>query len=177
VAEIKCLENLKHVEPDVEVVETLVKLTEISVTSIDKFSDDGWSFGQRVARDAEHIDDVGPTLQRLQNLKLTPNLVFLDYNRKIVRSDAITAGKCKKIEIFGELTRLQDLDYDSLIVHSVDAFIDLRILASANLLDDLKVVLGLELDFIIFVVRVVWDGLSHLCAHIGVVLGRHLDLN
>ena len=43
-----------------------------------------------------------------------------------------------------ELTWLQDLDDDALVVESVDSLVDFGVLASANLLDDLVVVLGPE---------------------------------
>ena len=41
VAVVKSLQDFKHVVPNIEVVKALVKLTKISVTGINKLSDDG----------------------------------------------------------------------------------------------------------------------------------------
>ena len=73
-----------------------------------------------------------------------------------------------------KLTRFEDLNDDRLIVLRVDSFVDFRVLASSDLLDDLVVVLRLELNFKVVVVGVVWHFLGHLGAHICVIFGsRH----
>lgn len=41
-------------------------------------------------------------------------------------------------------TWLENLDYNAFIVSGVDTFVDLRVLAATNLLDDLVVVLRAE---------------------------------
>lgn len=46
-----------------------------------------------------------------------------------------------------ELTWLQDFDDDALVVERVDSFVDFGVLASADLLDDLVVVLGPEREY------------------------------
>jgi len=85
---------------------------------------------------------------------------------------------------FCELTWLEDLDHDALVVGGVDALVDLGVFAATDLLDDLVVVLSAtgnrkvirvegslpELDFIVFVVGVLR---RKLLAHVCVVLGRH----
>ena len=76
VAVIERLQNLKHVVSDIEVVEALVQFAEISVASINEFSDDRWCLGQWVAHDIDKLNNVHTVLQSLQNLDLTPDLVL-----------------------------------------------------------------------------------------------------
>ena len=78
VAVVESLEDLEHVVADVEVIETLVEFAEIGVASINEFCDDGRSLGQGVARDANHVDNVGAALEGLEDLELTTN--FLLFN-------------------------------------------------------------------------------------------------
>jgi hypothetical protein len=62
-----------------------------------------------------------------------------------------------------ELTWLEDLDDDALVVGGVDALVDLGVLATADLLDDLVVVLGAKLDFEVLVVGVFrWQLTTHI---------------
>ena len=76
VAVIECLQNLKHVVSDIEIVEALVQLAEISVASINELSDDCRCLGQRVTHDINKLDNVHTVLQCLQNLDFTPDLVL-----------------------------------------------------------------------------------------------------
>ena len=79
VAVIKRLQNLEHVEADIEVVETLVEFAEISVTCIDKLSDNGWRLRQWVAHNIDQLNNVNAVLQGLQDLNLAADLVLLNY--------------------------------------------------------------------------------------------------
>ena len=79
VAVIERLQNLEHVEADIEVVETLVEFAEISVTSIDKLSDNGRGLRQWVAHNIDQLNNVNAVLQGLQDLNLAANLVLLNY--------------------------------------------------------------------------------------------------
>jgi hypothetical protein len=93
-------------------------------------------------------------------------------------------GKCDPIW----LTWLQDFNDNSLVRERVNSFVNLRVLSSTDLLDDLVVVLGsaqqyqsttitvnlLEFDFEVLVVGVIRNGSGHLPAHIRVVPGRHV---
>ena len=76
VAVIECLQNLKHVVSDIEIVEALVQFAEISVASINELSDDCRCLGQRVTHDINKLDNVHTVLQCLQNLDFTPDLVL-----------------------------------------------------------------------------------------------------
>lgn len=76
---IKRLQNLEHVEADIEVVETLVEFAEISVTCIDKLSDNGWRFSQWVANNIDQLNNVNAVLQGLQNFNLAADLVLFNY--------------------------------------------------------------------------------------------------
>ena len=79
VAVIKSLQNLEHVKADIEVVKTLVEFAEISVTCIDKLSDNGWRLSQRVANNIDQLNNVNAVLQGLQDLNLAADLVLLNY--------------------------------------------------------------------------------------------------
>jgi len=83
VAVVKCLQDFKHVEPDVKVVETLVELAEVSVARVNELGDDGRRLGQRITGDADHIDDVSSSLQSLKDFELSPNLVLLHCSKNI----------------------------------------------------------------------------------------------
>ena len=83
VAEVERLQNLEHVEADVEVVEALVELAEVSVTRVDELSDNGRRLGQWVSHNINKVDNVRSALERLQYLDLAPNLVLLHYNSRI----------------------------------------------------------------------------------------------
>ena len=81
VAEIEGLEDLIHIEANVEIVEALVKLAEVSVTGVDELSDNGGRLRQWVSHDVDQLNDVDATFKVLQNLDLSPDLVLLDYQR------------------------------------------------------------------------------------------------
>ena len=80
VAVVERLQDLEHVKADVKIVEALIEFAEISIACVDKLRDDGGGLGEGITRDTEHIDDIGASLQRLQDLELSTDLVFLDYN-------------------------------------------------------------------------------------------------
>lgn len=82
------------------------------------------------------------------------------------------------------LTWFQNFDHDALIVLGVDTFVNFRVFASANLLDDLIVFLRPmkvivmdylpEFDFKVLVVRI---GGRHILAHIWIILRQiHFEL-
>ena len=79
VAEVERLENLVHVETNVEVVEALVQLSEVCVARVHKLSDDRRRLRQWVPHDVDQLDNVHTAFQVLQNLDLSSNLVLLDY--------------------------------------------------------------------------------------------------
>ena len=72
--------------------------------------------GHWVAHHIDEVDDVDAALEGLQDLDLASDLGLLD--------------------------GLEDLDHDAFVVRRVDSFVHFRVLASADLLDDLVVVLG-----------------------------------
>ena len=135
VAVVKRLKDLEHVVADVEVVEALVEFAEIGVARVNELGDNGRSLGERIARDADHIDDVGAALQGLQDLELPTDLLLLDCMKK----EGEHSGNLVKQ---ARLTWLQNLDDDSLVVLRVDSLIHFRVLSTTNLLNDLEVVLG-----------------------------------
>ena len=77
-AEVEGLQDLKHVVADVEVVEALIKLTEIRITSINELSDNGRGLRKRITYNVNELNDVDTALQGLEDLNLATNLVFLD---------------------------------------------------------------------------------------------------
>ena len=77
-AEVKRLQNLIHVEANVEVIEALVQLAEVCIAGVDELGDNGGSLGQRVPHDIDQLDNVYTALQVLQDLDLSSNLVLLD---------------------------------------------------------------------------------------------------
>ena len=81
VAEIEGLEDLIHIEANVEIVEALVKLAEVSVTGVDELGDNGGRLRQWVSHDVNQLNDVDAAFKVLQNLDLSPDLVLLDYQR------------------------------------------------------------------------------------------------
>lgn len=115
VTEVKGLQNLENVVSDVEVIEVLVECAEIDIACVDIFHDECGCLGHRIAYHVDQVDDVNAALESLQNLDLTPNLCLLHW--------------------------LQDLDDNTLTSGSVDALIHFRILSSADLLNDLVVLL------------------------------------
>ena len=97
VAEIERFENLKHVKANVEVVEALIQLAEVSIARVNKLSDDRRRLGQGVSHHIDQVDDIRAASERLQNFDLSSNLVLLD--------------------------RLKYFDDDSLIRLRIDAFV------------------------------------------------------
>jgi len=96
-AEVQGLEDLEHVEADVEVSETFVKCAEINIAGVNELHDEGGSLGHRVSDDINQVDNVNSSLDRLQNFDLTSNLGFLN--------------------------GLQDFNNDALVVRVVDPFV------------------------------------------------------
>ena len=78
VTEVEGLQDLEHVVADVEVVEALIKLAEISIAGIDELSDNGRGLGKRITDNVNKFDDVDAALQSLEDLNFTTNLVLLD---------------------------------------------------------------------------------------------------
>ena len=83
VAVVESLEDLEHVVADVEVIEALVKLAEISIASVNKLSDDGGCLGKRISDDVDKLNNVDSVLKRLENLDLTSDFVLLNCKRVI----------------------------------------------------------------------------------------------
>merc|ERR1711865_580968 len=96
-AEVEGLQDLEHVEADIEVSEAFVKCTEINITSVNELHDESGSLGHRVTYDINQVDDVDASLDRLQNFDLASNL--------------------------GLLNGLEDFDNDALVVCVVDSFV------------------------------------------------------
>ena len=76
-AEVKRLQDLIHVVSDVKVCEALVQLSEVGLTRVHEFSDNGWCLGERISDDIDQVDNVGASLKGLQDLDLSPNFVLL----------------------------------------------------------------------------------------------------
>ena len=79
-AVIEGLQDFEHVITNIKVVEALVKFAEVSITGIDKLSNDCRCLRQRITNDIKHVNNVDATLESLQNFDLTSNLVLLDYS-------------------------------------------------------------------------------------------------
>lgn len=150
VAEVERFENLVDVIANIEVSKCFVERAEVYVASIDEFHDESRGFSHWVAHDIQQVDDVDTVSQSLQDFDLASDLCFLD--------------------------RLKDLDDDAFVVQCIDALVDLRVLASAYLFDNLVVVLRPKFDFEILVVAILgWQ----LGADIGIVLWfehRHIQI-
>lgn len=80
-AVIKGLQDFEHVITNIKVVEALVKFAEVSITGINKFSDDCRCLRQWIAYYIKHVNNVDATLESLQNFDLTSDLVLLDYRK------------------------------------------------------------------------------------------------
>ena len=77
-AEVKRLQDLIHVVSDVKVCEALVQLPEVSLTRVHEFCDNGRCLCEGISDDINQVNNVGASLQGLQDLDLSPNLVLLD---------------------------------------------------------------------------------------------------
>ena len=80
-AVIKGLQDFEHVITNIKVVEALVKFAEVSITGINKLSDDCRCLRQWIAYYIKHVNNVDATLESLQNFDLTSDLVLLDYRK------------------------------------------------------------------------------------------------
>jgi len=126
VAVVESLQDFKHVVANVKIVETLIKLAEISVACVHELSDNSRRLGQGISDNIDHVDNVSSMLECLQDFDLSSDLVLLDW--------------------------FQDLNDNSLVGLRVNAFVDFGVLASSDLLDNLVVILSLELDLKTFIV-------------------------
>ena len=63
--EIKCLQDLEHIVANIEIVKALVKFAEISVTGVDKFSDNSRRLSERVTNNIDQVDNIDTVLQGL----------------------------------------------------------------------------------------------------------------
>ena len=79
VAVVERFQDLKHVVADIEIVEALVKFSEISIASINELSDNGRRLRKWVAHNIDQLNDVDSVLEGLQDLDLTSDLVLLHY--------------------------------------------------------------------------------------------------
>lgn len=116
VAVVQGSQNFEDVVSDVEICEALVESSEIDISSVHVLHDKCGSFRHRVSHYVQQVYDVDSVLQCLEYLDLTSYLGLLD--------------------------RFQDFYDNALVVKSIDSFVDFGVLSSANLLDDLVVVLG-----------------------------------
>lgn len=78
---VESLQDLEHVEADVEIVETLVEFAEVSVTRVDKLSDDGGCLSQRIPHNIDKFNNVHSVLKGLKDLDFSPDFVLLDCRR------------------------------------------------------------------------------------------------
>ena len=60
----------------------MVKLAEISVTSVHELSDNSRRLGQWVSDNIDHVNDIGAMLEGLQDFNLSSDLVLLDCGAK-----------------------------------------------------------------------------------------------
>jgi hypothetical protein len=80
VAVVESSEDLKDIVSDVEVSEALIESTEVNITCVHVFHDQGWGLGHGISHYINQIDDVHSCFQSLQNLYLSSYLRFLHYN-------------------------------------------------------------------------------------------------
>jgi hypothetical protein len=79
VAEIEGAEDFENVVADVEVIEVLVKGTEVNITGVHILHDESRCLGHGVPHDIDQVDYVHATLQGLQDLDLASDLGLLDW--------------------------------------------------------------------------------------------------
>jgi len=79
VAEIEGAEDFENVVADVEVIEVLVKGTEVNITGVYILHDESRCLGHGVPHDIDQVDYVHAALQGLQDLDLTSDLGLLDW--------------------------------------------------------------------------------------------------
>ena len=144
VAVVESFQDLEHVVANVEIVEALIEFAEVSITRVNKLSDNGRSLGQGVSDNVNKLDNVDSVLQGLQDLDLTSDLVLLDCEQvTTIRGRETRKMAGNGDEIWEErLTRLEDFNDDTLVGLRIDALVYFRVLASANLFDNFVVVLG-----------------------------------
>ena len=82
-AEVECLQDFKHVVPDVKVSELLVQCSKIDISSVNVLHDQGWSLGHRVSNDIDQVDDVDSIFESLQNFDLSSDFGFLDCTKRV----------------------------------------------------------------------------------------------
>lgn len=114
-AVIESLKYFINIEPNVQVSEALVESSEVHIASVNVLHDKSWRLGHWVPNHVDKVDNVDSASEGLQNLYFSSDLGFLDW--------------------------FEDFDHNAFVVDGVDPFIDFGILASADLLDDLVVVL------------------------------------
>jgi hypothetical protein len=113
VRELEGNKQFVDVVANVRVCEGRVQDFEIRV--VDMLKDQARSLGLRIAHNVKQLNDVGSPAQVLQDFYLSTNLLLLDW--------------------------LQDLDHTARIIHHVDSFKHLTVLAPADLPDDFVVLL------------------------------------
>lgn len=144
VAVVERAQHLEDVVSNVEVGEALVQGPEVDVAGVNVLHDERGGLGHGVTDHIDEVDDVDAALEGLQDLDLASDLGLLHYTSAIDKA-ARTYLNVNLLRAFlsarERLTWLEYLNDDSLPVGCVDTLIDLGVLASADLLDDLVVLL------------------------------------
>lgn len=117
-AKIETFEDLKDVVLHIKIEKGTIELSKILISCVNILHNERGGLGGRVSNNIKQVDYVDPSLKRLQNLDLSPNFRLLHW--------------------------LENLDYNSVVIFSVDPLIYLRVLTSAKLLYHLISVLGPE---------------------------------
>lgn len=97
-AVVEGFQNLIDVEPDVIIAEAFIQSTEIQVTRINVFHYESRRLCHGIANNIYQVNNVNSATKSLQDLDLTSDLSFFHW--------------------------FEDLDYDSLVVQCIDAFVN-----------------------------------------------------
>lgn len=79
VAEVKSLQDLKHVKSDIKISKTLVQGAEINIASVNVLHDQGGGLGHWVSDHVDQVDDVDAVSQSLKNLDFPSDFGFFNY--------------------------------------------------------------------------------------------------
>ena len=108
----------------------------LEICVVDILKDQARGFGLWIPYNIQKLDDVCASTDVLQDLDLT---LDLQHTGEISKRSLTGVQSMTPNLLF--LHRLQDLDDALLVVDDVDAFKDFTVLASANLPDDLIIIL------------------------------------
>jgi len=79
VAEVECLQDLKHVKADIEISKTLVQTAEVNIASVNVLHDQGGGFGHGVSDYVDQVYNIYAISQSLENLDFPSDFGFFYY--------------------------------------------------------------------------------------------------